>query len=633
MYLLRAFLALILIESSLLLVGSTAGANEDRLGDPLPEGATARLGTLRLCYGSIGDLAYLPDGRAMIAVGPMLEIWDFKNGERLFRERVVPGSIRSMAVRRDGGAVLLADSAGTVHEWDPAKNEILFSLATGQSGLVSACYSPDGTRILTTGGTPPTVKEFELATGRKTVFIEGEMHNFSHGSYGAAGRTAFVGGSSGSDPVLAHYDLGTGALLNAWHKDYTSYGHSPQLSPDGERLLAGTRHMAVEFSTQDYAELNRFRGHHGHAVTAVAYCREPGQILTGSRDGSIRRWDRLKNEVLLRWVAHSSYCTHLRVSPDGSRVLSFGGGTVVETDISTGQPTIHWDRHSQAVQAVAMMPDGKRAVSGSSDATLRLWDISSGESLAVIDGADLGAWCVAMAPGGGKLAAGCKDGGLREFSTADGSLLRELKGHLGYVRSVAYTPDGRRLIASADDGRIRVWNSDSDEEVSVMKGHLGGVLSVAVSPDGRRLLSAGRDGTVRLWDLPNSRLLQIFEGHRGWVETVRFAVDGNHAFSSGRDGRILKWKVESGDIVAEMIHGGWVRALACSPDGKALCAGGEDDAITCWDLGSGSQLGRWRGHASHVLSLAITPDSRRVVSASADTTLLVWDLPDGGVRQ
>jgi WD40 repeat protein len=82
-----------------------------------------------------------------------------------------------------------------------------------------------------------------------------------------------------------------------------------------------------------------------------------------------------------------------------------------------------------------------------------------------------------------------------------------------------------------------------------------------------------------------------------------------------------------------MIHGGWVRALACSPDGKALCAGGEDDAITCWDLGSGSQLGRWRGHASHVLSLAITPDSRRVVSASADTTLLVWDLPDGGVRQ
>ncbi len=625
----RIGLAVVLINAGLLWAAAPTHGAADRLGDPLPAGATARLGTLRLRYGSIGDLAYLPDGRAMVALGPVVEIWNTETGEPVFRERVVSGSIRCLDVRPDGRAVLLADAAGTVHEWDPAGNQVVRSLATGQSGLARAYYSADGARVLATGASPPTIKEFDLATGRPLAAIQGEMHNFSNGIYDGSGKTAFVGGSAGSDPVLAHYDLATGKLLHAWHKDYTSYGRSPRLSPDGERLLAGTRHMAVEFTTDDYAELNRFRGHHGHAVTAVAYCHEPEQILTGSRDGSIRRWDRCKGEVLLRWVAHSSYCTHLRVSPDGRRVLSFGGGMVVESDLATGEPTMRWDRHTQAVEAVAIMPDGRRALSGSSDATLRLWDIASGESLALFEGAELGAYAVAAAPDGSKVAAGCKDGVVREFSAADGSLRRELKGHLGYVRSVAYTPDGRQLISSADDGRIRAWNADGDEPVLVMKDHLGGVLSVAVSPDGRRLISAGRDGTVRLWDLPTGRRLRTLEGHRGWVEAVCFAPNGDHAFSSGRDGRIVQWNLESGNVESEMVHGAWVRALACSPDGDTLCAGGEDNAITCWDLRDAAQLARWRGHASHVLGLAITPDGRRVVSASADTTLLVWDLPGG----
>ncbi|MDY0169550.1 MAG: hypothetical protein RBS80_23610 [Thermoguttaceae bacterium] len=622
--------ATVLLGASALHLAAPDVATGDRLGDPLPAGAVARLGTLRMRYGGISDMIYLPDGRAIIAVGSVVEIWNMAAGECLFRERIVPAGIRSIDVRQDGQAVLLADSAGTVHEWDPAKNEVLRTVATGQSSLLSARYSPDGARVLTTGVTPPTLKEFELATGRELAFVKDEMHTFSHGIYDVSGKTAFVSGAAGSGPVLAHYDLAAGKLLNTWHKDYNAYNRALELSPDGERLLAGTRHMAVEFQVDGYKELNRFRGHHGHAVPAVAYCRDPDQILTGSRDGSIRRWDRVKNEVLLRWVAHSAHCTLLRVSPDGSRVLSFGGGMVVESDIATGKPTLDWDRHGQAVQAVAVMPGGRRVVSGSSDATLRVWDIDTGESLSVIEGANLGAYAVAIAPEGDRVAAGCKDGLLREFRLPGGGLLRELSGHLGYVRSVAYTPDGGRLISSGGDGRIRIWAPGNGEPEKVMKEHRGGVLCVAVSDDGKRLISGGRDGTARLWDLAEARLLQTFEGHRGWVDAVCFARDGRHAFSSGRDGRILKWDLQTGEIAGEMSHGGWVRALALSPDGAILCAGGEDNAITCWNPGSGEQLARWRGHASHVLGLAIAPDSRRLVSASADTSLLVWPLPAGG---
>ncbi len=629
MYSLRVCLAVMLFEVAVCSAGALAQATEDRLGDPLPEGAVQRLGTLRL-RGGIGDLGYLPDGRAMIAYGGEVEIWDLKTGERLFRERVISGSIRSMDAREDGQAVLLADSGGYVHEWDIANNEILHSFPTVQGVLLTARYSPDNTRVLTTGGSPPTLKEFALATGKELVSMTGsKLYSFRQGIYGAEGKTAFVdGGYSGDNPILAHYDLAAGKLLHAWHNNYYSHARSLELSPDGERILIGSRTMAAEYKIDGYEQLKRFTGHQGAAVTAVAYCKDPSQLLTGSRDGSIRRWDRETPEVLLRWCPHAAYCTHIRVSPDGSRVLSYGGGMVVESDTATGLPTIAWERHTQGVEAVAVLPDGQRVVSGSSDTTLRLWDITTGEALAVIEGATLGAYAVAVAPDGSKLAAGCKDGVVREFSLPDGNLIRELAGHLGYVRSVAYTPDGRRLLSSAGDGRVRIWSADSDETIHVMREHRGGVLSVAVSADGRQALSGGRDGTVRLWDLEAAELLRTFAGHRGWVQAVCFAVEGGYAFSSGRDGRILKWNLESGEIEAEMVHGSWVRALACAPDGKYIYAGGDDSLITCWDLTSGAKVATLRGHAASVVDLAFTPDGEYVISASLDSSLLVWTRPE-----
>ena len=61
--------------------------------------------------------------------------------------------------------------------------------------------------------------------------------------------------------------------------------------------------------------------------------------------------------------------------------------------------------HSGPVQAVAVTPDGRRAVSGSDDATLRLWDLESGRELACFTG-DGPMPCCAIAPDGVRLVAG-----------------------------------------------------------------------------------------------------------------------------------------------------------------------------------------------------------------------------------
>lgn len=605
------------------------------MGDALPDGALQRLGTLRMKYsGGLADVCYLPDGRGVVAVGNRIDIWDLGKGEIQSTHKVADASVSCVQPRKDGSALLFADRAGNVVEWSLAKQEQTHCFATGQKGLKWAFYSPDETRVLTTGGVPPTLKEWDLASEKELVSISGDMAVFFKAVYGPEGKTAFVGG--GYETVLAHYDLATGAKLNEWFTNYCVYDLC--LSPDNERLLVGSRSMATEWRIDGYQQLQKFGGHHGGAVNSVAYCREPEQILTGSRDGSIRRWNRVDAKVLLRWFPHESYAGKIRVSPDGERALSYGARLLAESILATGEPRLKWERHSGSVNSVAFMPDGKHVVSGSSDGTLRVWDIASGATARVIEGGKLGAHVVAVSPDGARVAAGCKDGKVREFDLADGTLLRELSGHRGYVRSAVYTHDGARLLTSADDGSVRVWAAGRRDAtpsrpdqlqgpVIVLEGHRGGVLSVAVSPDDKLALTGARDGNVRLWNLADGKALRVLEGHRGWVQAVAFVGEGHHSVSTGRDGRVLRWDLESGECVAEMPGGGQGYGLVCSADGKTAYAAGDNRGVACWDLLTNEKAAELKGHEGPATAVTVSPDGQRVVTASSDTTLLVWEAP------
>ncbi|MGI5817610.1 MAG: WD40 repeat domain-containing protein [Armatimonadota bacterium] len=622
----------------------TAEAATDLFGDPLPEGAVQRLGSERLRYGGIADLAYLPDGRAVVASGVSIDIWDMSVGEMEASHRIGPRGLTAIDISRDGGAMVAADNAGNIYEWDFEAAEVVREWATGQRSLASVCYSTDETRVLTCGANPPTIKEWDLQTGEELVSITSNVHSARQAVYGPEDRTAFIHGEAGSDPVVEHYDLRNGELVRAFLPDYYTHTRSIALSPDGERLLVGSRTRATEWQVvPEHELLNTFRGHHGGAVTSVAYAPDPDQLLTGSRDGSIRLWNRLPDggEVLRRWFAHSRYVYYIVVSPDGRWVMSYGGGNfVVEYGLADGQPRLDWARHELGVNAVVSTPDG-RAISGSADGTVRVWDMLSGEQSLLIEEATQGAWSVAASPDGERIAAGCKDGVIREFSASDGGLIRELTGHLGYIHDVVYMPAppggdaAPSLLSCAGDGTIRIWPRSGEEPLHVFEadlfaesGHRGGVLSLALSPDGNLLLSGGRDGTMRLWDLREREQRAIYRGHRGWVEAVAFAGGAAEALSGSRDGTVRRWDVASGEVLAEMEHGATVTGLATTADGEMLFASGTDSAVSVWSA-AGEEITRITGHAAGVNGIALSADGAHLISASEDATLLVWETPGG----
>jgi len=102
---------------------------------------------------------------------------------------------------------------------------------------------------------------------------------------------------------------------------------------------------------------------------------------------------------------------------------------------------------------VSVSPDGRRAVSGSGDKTVRLWDLESGECL------------------------------------------RTLEGHRSSVSSVSASPDGRRAVSGSWDRTLRLWDLESGECLAVYPAN-SHVHSVTTTRFGDRFICGTHDGQM-----------------------------------------------------------------------------------------------------------------------------------------
>jgi FOG: WD40 repeat len=154
------------------------------------------------------------------------------------------------------------------------------------------------------------------------------------------------------------------------------------------------------------------------------------------------------------------------------------------------------------VLSVAFSPDGRYALSGSADDTLRLWDAATGREV------------------------------------------RRFEGHTERVRSVAFSPDGRYALSGSDDSTVRLWDAATGREVRCFEGHTERVRSVAFSPDGRYALSGTNNKTVHLWDVATGQEIRRFEGHTAIVNSVVFSPDGRYALSGSVDKTLRLWELD-----------------------------------------------------------------------------------------
>lgn len=235
--------------------------------------------------------------------------------------------------------------------------------------------------------------------------------------------------------------------------------------------------------------------------------------------------------------------------------------------------------HGGPVRALAISPDGKRAISGSFDTSAIRWSL--------------------------------------ERNVAE----QVMRFHDDAVNAVVYLKDGRIVTAGAD-AHIAIWTPGKPEPDRVLDGHRGPIVTLSVSPDGETLASGSWDHTIRLWPLKGGAV-RVLEGHTQNVNGVAFAPDGNTLVSAGYDTALRIWSLTNGGGVTVRKMPSPLSTVAVAPDGEIVAAGATGKVF--FVSSKGEVQAEVEASSTPIIDLTVSPDGKLIAAAGIRGSVSIID--------
>jgi len=620
----------------------------DRYGDPLPEGAIARLGTMRLrAHGWC--VTFSADGKLM-AQGTSnfnARIWETATGREIVRfQGNKLGQVWRVALSPDSKTLATLDSDNGLLLWDAQTGK--FRCGSNQKlkernllpGRAFSFSADSETFYAALGG------ELEAVRVRDGQLIDPHAPPQKDLSTSAFSPDCTFALSLAKDGRLVVWNLVTGKVFGEVAGPETR--GLVALSAGGKRIAVATtgdRPDVVVYDAVTKKEVCRCTGHMAD-VSAISFAPDGKSLVTGSNDLTARLWDAETGKE--RWVYRGDTATFYWVSavfnPDGRTVALAGwDGNPRILYANTGKESVETGRE-YGVYPLAITPDGKGAYASGLGGSICRWDLETGEVLSVVKGARQDTYDPAkkrvvhagdfinrldVLPDGKRLAV-TRSHGLRLWDVSDPESARAGE-EIARTIFASISADGNRVATLGKEIQIL---DIATKKVLRTVGNPGVGGDLLFSPDGRSLAVAGQESTVYLFDARTLKLRATMRnGGVQQVGSMTFTPDGQLLASGGLDWQVNIWEVATGKLRRGVARPRSMSSVvAFSPDGRFLAYGGMDKSVTVFDLVADHVAHTFRGHDGHVTSLAFTPNVRRLISSSGDGTALVWDMGAVPVR-
>jgi WD40 repeat protein len=633
-----------------------APARADRHGDPLPDGAVARLGTVRWRHGyQVAALAYAPNGETIAAAGfgQAVTLWEVSSGKLVhkFPRQSQPSGVVAFA---PGGTMLATGDTEGCRLWDVATGKELRQLKGDRPTVDSIAFAPDGKTVAGAdlGG---TLRVWETATGAVRRRIECKQQVLWAVAYAPDGRRLATGGTDGT---VCLWDAPTGKELHRLKAHQRGVGKLV-FTPDGKRLLSsgfGRDQTVREWDAATGRPLRAF-GENRRGRLPISLSADGTLLASGEFDGEVRVWDTASGREIRRWSVGPTPLWAVAFAPDGKTLASaaYANSGIRFWDVATGRERHPARGHVGPIRGLRYDPDGKTLVSVSTEGRMLWWDLAEQLPRRPF------AWpargedhMVTLAPDGSMLAdanmlaaRGETDQPIQLWDVRTAKPGFRLGNREQRLWAVAFSPGGWLLASGEQGGRVTLWDVREGKEVRQLKA-LADVYSLCFSPDGKALaaglwkvnrLSSGR--TLQVWDVASGAEQGSFDVH-DTVTGLAFSPDGK-VLAGGNgyreDAFVRLWDARTGaELCRHTGHRGSSGAIAFSPDGKrvASATGGfawGDNSVHLWEAATGRLIRGFEGHRSDVVSVAFAPDGLALASGGGDSAILVWDItgrrPDG----
>jgi WD40 repeat protein len=525
-----------------------AGVRSDLFGDPLPEGALTRMGTLRWRHGGpVYFVGFNADGKQLVtaSLDGSYRIWEVSSGKLLHTlQRPPEATAADPIVRGRRGNI----PGGAIYP---------------QASPASVVLSPDRKSLVAPYG-DGTVRIWEIATGKEIGKVGKLVENadakllapeglgWLYASNGLAlsadGKTL---ATRESDHVIRLMDMATGKEIRRLGKAadeqqqsqvpyYGAIGNGLAFSSDGKMLAAmnstlhqENRGVVTVWDVESGKELQRIQGGPGSLSGRITFAKDT--LAVSWADRTLRLYEAATGKEL--------------------RQLGEKQDNVV-------------------INTLAFSPDGKILATRAADSapSIRLWDVESGKELRHF----------------GELPA-----------RVGQSIYISNTGSGNSCATIAFSADGAVLAEALPTNTVRLWDVNSGKEIPLIAGHQGSVSGIAVALSGKTVTTNSPDRTIRRWDPSRGREIGQMRLPEGAGNAVLSADGAFYAYGDAKNVVHLWDATANKEVRAIQVpaqqplfgpDAGLAGSLALSPDGKFLACKGDDQTIRRYELATGKEL-------------------------------------------
>ncbi len=278
------------------------------------------------------------------------------------------------------------------------------------------------------------------------------------------------------------------------------------------------------------------------------------------------------------------------------------------------------------VTAVAIAPDGKRVITGSSSGEFTLWNAQHFNFETILQAHDSAIRSMVFSHSDQYLLSG-DNGGYVKYYEPNFNCVKVFQAHEQPLRQACFAPTDLKFVTCSDDGFVKIWDFVRGELDSKLEGHGWDVKSVDWHSSKALIASGGKDNKVKLWDPRSKRELATIHAHKQTVLGVKWNLNGNWLLTASRDQMAKLFDIRT--MKELQLFRGHKREVTCCqwhPFHEGLfITGSGDGTVNFYHVGQETPIAKIdQAHESSIWDVAWHPFGHEVATVSNDQLLRFW---------